>query len=321
MDDNQTVIEQRLNRLTWQKEPANLYEPIAYMLSQKGKRIRPHLCLLSAALFGGKQEDAIYPAIAFEMLHNFTLIHDDIMDHAALRRGKETIYQKWNTSIAILSGDTLFAKSYQYLLQYQGNELFSLLSLLTNTSIEICEGQQLDLDFECRQDVSIAQYLEMIRLKTAVMLASCLQAGAIVSSATEKDRQLIYDFGIRIGLAFQIKDDILDVYTDVCQLGKNIGGDIAENKKTYLSVQALNKAQGDDLKRLQTYFASSDFDQAEKFADVKAIYDHYQIKEDAQNRIKAYYEQAFLLLQQIDVREHRKQPLIEFVTPLIDRNY
>jgi geranylgeranyl diphosphate synthase type II len=321
MENNQDVIEQSINELNWNIEPHNLYDPIHYVLIQGGKRIRPQLCLLSANLFECDSKQAIYPAIAFELLHNFTLIHDDIMDNASLRRGKETVYKKWNTNIAILSGDALFAKSYQYLLRYPGKEISSLISLLTHTAIEICEGQQLDLDFEKEENVTIEQYLNMIRLKTAVMLAACLKAGAIVASATEEEQQVIYDFGINIGLAFQIQDDLLDVYADVNKFGKNTGGDIAENKKTYMSLKAMDLAQGEDLNQLHHYFSSLNFNREEKFFNVKSIYNKYKVKEHANGLINQYYDKAIASLEQINVEQGSEQPLIDFVSQLVNRDY
>ena len=314
-------IEHYISELDWTMPPRNLYEPIEYIMSQGGKRIRPQLCLLSADLFGGDVKQAIFPAIAFELLHNFTLLHDDIMDNAPLRRGKETVYKKWNANIAILSGDTLFAKSYEYLLGYQGEGLSKLVSLLTKTAIEICEGQQLDLDFENEKMVEITEYINMIRLKTAVMLAACLKAGAIVSSASEKEQKLIYDFGIKTGLAFQIQDDLLDVYADSTKFGKNIGGDISENKKTYMSLKAMELAKGEDLKKLHLYFSSTDFDREDKFFAVKSIYDKYNIKEEAYQLVNQYYKEATDILQQLDVPQSPKQTLIKFVDKLIKREY
>jgi len=321
MDKNQSLIENFLGQTDWNTKPYNLYEPIGYILSQGGKRIRPHLCLLSAELFGTQAEMAVIAAVSFEMLHNFTLIHDDIMDKADLRRGKPTVYKKWNTDIAILSGDALYAKSFECMLQHKSENTLILLQLLNRTAIEICEGQQMDLDFETLPAVSISDYLEMIRLKTAVMLAACLKAGAIVASASEKDQQLIYDFGIKIGLAFQIRDDLLDVYADVEKFGKVNGGDIAENKKTFLSLKALELAQGDDAQQLKYYFSSVDFNREEKFNKVKAIYDKYQIKRSAEEKIDAYYKEAFANLEKIQAAAPQKQPLADFVNTLINRAF
>ena len=321
MNNNIDIINQHIDTLDWSAEPQRLYQPIKYALSQGGKRIRPQLCLLATELFDGDKQQAIYPAIALEMLHNFTLIHDDIMDNASLRRGQETVYKKWDTNVAILSGDTLFAKAYQYLLNYKGSHISELVALLTNTSIEICEGQQFDLDFEQQNDVSIDRYLVMTRLKTAVLLAACLKAGAIVSEASGQERELIYDFGIKIGLAFQIQDDLLDVYADVSKFGKNTGGDIAENKKTYMSLKAIELAQGEDLLQLQHYLSSTNFDKEEKFTAVKAIYDKYQVKEHAETLILQYYNEAFVALESIDKVQKNKQPLIDFINQMVNRDY
>ena len=317
--DNQLLISDFIERIDWAKKPRNLYDPIAYILSQGGKRIRPQLCLLAAELFGTQAEKALLPAVSFEMLHNFTLIHDDIMDKADLRRGKPTVYKKWNTDIAILSGDALYAKAFECMLQYKGGNMLILLELLTRTTIEICEGQQMDLDFETQQNVSITDYLEMIRLKTAVMLGACLQAGAAVAAADAQSQRAIYDFGIQIGLAFQIKDDLLDVYAQVDKFGKRNGGDIAENKKTFLSLKAFELAQGIDAQELKYYFSVLDFDREEKFNKVKAIYDKYQIGFLAEQLIETYYRAAFRSLDAIAIAPPRKQPLVDFVNTLIDR--
>jgi len=320
MDKNQ-LINNFIEKINWNTKPHNLYEPIAYILSQGGKRIRPHLCLLSAELFGTQAEKALIPAVSFEMLHNFTLIHDDIMDKADLRRGKPTVYKKWNTDIAILSGDALYAKAFECMLQYKEANVLVLLELLNRTAIEICEGQQMDLDFETLPNVSIDDYLEMIRLKTAVMLGACLQAGAIVASADEKSQQAIYDFGIKIGMAFQVRDDLLDVYAEVDKFGKLNGGDIAENKKTFLFLKALEVSQETDKQKLIHYFSAVDFDKTGKINAVKAIYDKYQIKFLAEQLIDAYYRDAFVSLDKIDVDTSQKQPLVEFVNKLIDREF
>lgn len=316
------LIQEAIDNLSWQQEPVNLYEPIAYILSQGGKRIRPHLALISAEMFGAKAEEALMPAIAFEMLHNFTLIHDDIMDKADLRRGKPTVYKKWNTNIAILSGDALFAKAFEQMMKYQGGNKDQLLQLLTTTTIEICEGQQFDIDFETMKNVSIDNYLNMIRLKTAVMLAACLKAGALVAGVNEKYQDLIYQYGLQIGLAFQIQDDWLDVYADVSQFGKNVGGDIAENKKTYMSLRAFEKVEGADRQLLEKYFSSLNFDKQVKYQAVKAIYDKYQVGTDALALVEnTFFRQAMQLLSQIDIPQDKKQPLIEWTNKLIGRNY
>lgn len=321
MKEYTELIEEMLQKEGWPSAPCNLYDPIVYILQQGGKRVRPHLCLLSAELCGGKALQAVKPALAFEMLHNFTLLHDDIMDKAALRRGKPTVYKKWNTNIAILSGDTLFAKAFEQMLQYEGPNKSMLLQLFVRTAIEICEGQQYDLDFETMKQVSEEAYIEMIRLKTAVMLAACLQAGALVADADMQTQNLLYQFGIKIGLAFQIQDDYLDVYADTNRFGKQLGGDIAENKKTYLSLTALQTAQGVDLEQLQYYFSKIDFDKQEKFLAVKRIYDQYQVGETAMRLVHHYYDVAMDLLRQLDISESNKQKLKQYADLLIGREF
>ncbi len=320
MESLNNLINQTIESIDWNKRPENLYQPIEYILSQGGKRIRPNLCLMACQMFGGQTQEALIPAIAFEMLHNFTLIHDDIMDKAALRRGKETIYKKWNTNIAILSGDALFAKAFEYLLSYQGNGKEDLLRLLTKTSIEICEGQQYDLDFEQCEHVDIEQYLNMIRLKTSVMLAACLQAGAIVAKADHNAQNLIYQFGIKIGLAFQIQDDFLDVYADVKKFGKQVGGDIAENKKTYMLLQLMNSTDTQD-KQLLYHYMNDNLDKEDKYVKVKALYDKYQIGDMANQVINTYFEEALKFLTQINVPEDNKNDLLHFANKLMNRDY
>ncbi|MBP5412290.1 MAG: polyprenyl synthetase family protein [Bacteroidales bacterium] len=321
MKEYTQLIEEMLQKEQWPSAPQNLYEPITYILNQGGKRVRPHLCLMAAELCGGSAMQAIKPALAFEMLHNFTLLHDDIMDKAALRRGMPTVYKKWNTNIAILSGDTLFAKAFEQMLRYEGANKDLLLQLFIRTTIEICEGQQYDLDFEMMEQVSGDTYIEMIRLKTAVMLAACLQAGALVAEADVPTQNLFYQFGIQMGLAFQIQDDYLDVYADADRFGKQLGGDIAENKKTYLSLMALQTAEGKDMEQLKYYFSKVDFDKQEKFLAVKHIYDQYQIGEKAMRLIHHYYNTAMDLMHQMNIPDAQKQTLKQYADLLIGRDF
>ncbi len=286
-------------------QPKELYEPIAYTILQSGKRLRPMLCLLANEMFDGEEQEALWPALALETFHNFTLIHDDIMDKAPLRRGKETVYQKWNSDIAILSGDAMLAMAFQFALKPQkGAELAKQLG---KVAIEICEGQQMDLNFETCGHVTIDEYLEMIRLKTAVLLATALQMGATVSGAKEADIQRLYDFGITIGMSFQLQDDILDLYSDVQVFGKKHGGDIADNKKTYLYLKALELASEKDRKRLEHLFTlRMDHDEEEKIEEVKAIYDHLNVKEAVEQVMLDYDRKAFKALEAIDLPEERK---------------
>ena len=299
-------------------QPKELYEPIAYTILQSGKRMRPMLCLLANEMFDGDENEALWPALALETFHNFTLIHDDIMDKAPLRRGKETVYQKWNSDIAILSGDAMLAKAFQYALQpKKGAELAQQLG---KVAIEICEGQQMDLNFETLGNVTIAEYLEMIRLKTAVLLATALQMGATVASATEANIQHLYDFGINMGMSFQLQDDILDLYSDVEVFGKRHGGDIADNKKTYLYLKALELASEKDRKRLEYLFTlRMDHDEEEKIEEVQAIYDRLHVKEAVEQVMLDYDRKAIKALAAISLPEEKKKHLRAYAELLSGR--
>ena len=299
-------------------QPKELYEPIAYTILQSGKRLRPMLCLLANDMFGGDEQQALWPALALETFHNFTLIHDDIMDQAPLRRGKETVYQKWNSNIAILSGDAMLAKAFQFaLMPKKGAELAQQLG---KVAIEICEGQQMDLNFETCGKVSIEEYLEMIRLKTAVLLATALQMGATVAEAKPADIQALYDFGINIGMSFQLQDDILDLYSDAAVFGKRHGGDIADNKKTYLYLKALELASEKDRKRLEYLFTLRiDHDEEEKIEEVETIYGHLKVKEAAEQVMLDYDRKAFKALETIDMPEAKKVHLKTYAELLSGR--
>ena len=299
-------------------QPKELYEPIAYTLLQSGKRLRPMLCLLANELFDGDEDEALWPALALETFHNFTLIHDDIMDKAPLRRGKETVYQKWNADIAILSGDAMLAQAFQYALKPQkGAEVARQLG---KVAIEICEGQQMDLNFETLGNVTIPEYLEMIRLKTAVLLATALQMGATVAGAPADDIQRLYDFGINMGMSFQLQDDILDLYSDVAVFGKRHGGDIADNKKTYLYLKALELASAKDRQRLEYLFTLRvDHDEEEKIEEVQAIYDRLHVKEAVEAVMLDYDRRAFEALDAVALPEERKKHLRTYAEMLSGR--
>ena len=299
-------------------QPKELYEPIAYTLLQSGKRLRPVLCLLANELFDGDEQEALWPALALETFHNFTLIHDDIMDKAPLRRGMETVYQKWNADIAILSGDAMLAQAFQYALKPQkGAEVARQLG---KVAIEICEGQQMDLNFETLGNVTIPEYLEMIRLKTAVLLATALQMGATVAGAPAADVQRLYDFGINMGMSFQLQDDILDLYSDVAVFGKRHGGDIADNKKTYLYLKALELASAKDRQRLEYLFTLRvDHDEEEKIEEVQAIYDRLHVKEAVEAVMLDYDRRAFEALDAVGLPEERKKHLRTYAEMLSGR--
>lgn len=302
-------IEELFAKILEKRKPANLYQPILYTLSQGGKRLRPRLVLMATEAFDGDMEKAVYPAAAFEMLHNFTLIHDDIMDDAPIRRGKPTVYKQWNGNIAILSGDALANMALIEMLDtpMEPENVVKLTKLFAQTSVEICEGQQYDLDFETCDHVSIEDYLYMIRFKTAVLLAACLKAGAMISNAPEEAQESIYQFGISIGLAFQLKDDLLDVYGDKAVFGKKIGGDIRENKKTYLYLRALEDADEFSRNELLRLFSSTDFDEEEKFQAVSAIFNKLKIKEKTENKIEELVQRAFIELDKIQISDSKKK--------------
>ncbi|MCK9451765.1 MAG: polyprenyl synthetase family protein [Bacteroidales bacterium] len=302
--------------------PKALYEPIAYTMHQGGKRLRPLLALLACDLFGGDTDKVLYPALAVEVFHNFTLVHDDIMDKAPLRRGKETVYKKWNSDIAILSGDTMFALAYQYTLKTDTALIPGILQVFSKAAIEVCEGQQMDMEFETDSEVTLVDYLDMIRLKTAVLLGASLEIGALVASAKKQDVKAIYDFGIALGMAFQLKDDLLDVYGNQDDFGKVSGGDIAANKKTFLLLKALeiaDKADHDQLTKL--YNSKNPIAEAEKISAVKAIYEKLEIKQTVEAAMEDYYQQAIRFLRNVDASEDKKEDLASFASFLYTRNY
>lgn len=300
--------------------PEELYAPIKYILGQGGKRMRPTLCLLACELLGGNIDDCMVPAVAAEIFHNFTLVHDDIMDQAPLRRGMETIYHKWNSDIALLSGDTMLIKAFQYVLGTKKEYSYEVFAELCKVALEVCEGQQFDLNFETQDNVSLDAYLEMIRLKTAVLLGSVLKIGAIVAKADAKNQKAIYDFGINLGMAFQLQDDIFDCYGDVKVFGKMTGGDIADNKKTYLYLKALELATEEDKDILVKLFAMPKGRDEQKIQSVLNIYDKYNVKNIVTDLMTKYYEDSLKNLDDIDVPEERKQILRSYAAYLYTRN-
>lgn len=314
----QNDITEFIGKCDFGGNPTELYEPISYTILQKGKRLRPMLCLLANDMFGGDENEALWPALALETFHNFTLIHDDIMDQAPLRRGMETVYQKWNSNIAILSGDAMLAMAFEFAMRTKNG--IAAAQLLGKVAREVCEGQQFDLNYETQGEVTIEQYLEMIRLKTAVLLATSLQMGATIAGANEKSIQALYDFGINIGMSFQLQDDILDLYSDVEVFGKRHGGDIADNKKTYLYLKALELADEKDRERLQRYFTMRvDHDEEEKIAEVKKIYDRLHVKEEVERVMMDFDRKAFALLDSINVPEEKKKHLRTYAEMLSGR--
>ena len=299
--------------------PSRLYEPIAYTLSQGGKRVRPTLLLAATDLFGGDIEQARYAAIGIETFHNFTLLHDDLMDQSPMRRGKPTVYRKWNANTAILSGDAMNILALRYFLKVPHPRLHEILTTFETTSMEICEGQQYDMDFESRNDVTIDEYMEMIRLKTAVLLGGALKIGALFANTDESDCDMLYNFGIGIGLAFQLRDDLLDVYGDPSTFGKQTGTDIKDNKKTYMLLHAIQKASGAQRERLLTLFSTTPADPSEKIAEVTDIYNKLDIRSDVEKEIARHHDRAMECLEAIKRPAESKIPLREMALKLLDR--
>ena len=321
IDEIQKKINDYIDNQKFEGDPKELYAPIEYILSQGGKRLRPTLCLLACDLFGGNIEDCMVPAVAAEIFHNFTLVHDDIMDQAPLRRGMETIYKKWGSDVAILSGDTMLIKAFQYVLNTNNKYRYEVFAELCKVALEVCEGQQLDLNFETRDDVALDEYLEMIRLKTAVLLGSVLKIGAIVAGADEESQKIIYDFGVDIGMAFQLQDDVLDCYADVDVFGKMIGGDISDNKKTYLYLYALGMAFEEDEQELRRLFKMPKGRDEEKIKRVLEIYDKYAVKHEVLAEIEEMFTVATMdLITKLDVDPGRKDVLLDYAKYLYNRN-
>jgi geranylgeranyl diphosphate synthase, type II len=314
-------IKSALTEVEYTGQPQELYKPISYTLDLGGKRIRPVMVLMSCDMFGGNVDMAINSAIAIEVFHNFTLLHDDIMDNAAIRRGKPTVFKKWNANVAILSGDTMFAIAYKHLAKSDNKVLQNVLSIFTTAAIEVCEGQQFDMNYETIEKVSIPEYIEMIRLKTGVLIAASLKTGAVVAGASKEDVDNIYKFGECVGLAFQLKDDLLDVYGEEDTFGKQIGGDIMTNKKTFLYIKALQEAKGDDLALLKKYFAVTDADRTEKVKSVTEIYDRLKVKEATIDLINEYYIRAQFYFDALTIDPSRKTVLKKYSDDLMNRDF
>ena len=301
-------------------KPQELYEPIRYIMSLGGKRMRPLLSLLSYQLYKDDLKEVIPASLAVEIFHNFTLMHDDIMDNAPLRRGKQTVHEKWNNPVAILSGDVMLVKAYQQIIQYAPTEkLTEILQKFNQCAIEVCEGQQIDMNFEEQEVVHEDDYLEMIRLKTAVLLGFSLEYGGILAMDNEADQALLYQMGVNAGIGFQLMDDLLDVYADQDKFGKQVGGDIIANKKTYLLIKAKELATGKNSLELNQWLKAQDFDKEEKVNAVKSIYDQLNIKKLTEIKMNEYFEKAFKNLEDIDAPAEKKAIIKDFFTYLINR--
>lgn len=302
------------------KQPAGLYEPITYVLEAGGKRLRPLLTLIAAEMYGTEWQKVLPAALAIEVFHNFTLMHDDVMDKAPIRRGKPTVHVRWNTNTAILSGDQMLIEAYKQLAQLPADKLPRVLQMFNEMATGICEGQQYDVDFETATKVTIDDYIHMIRLKTSVLLATALKTGAYMADAPEEEQELLYDYGINIGLAFQLQDDILDVYGNPATFGKAVGGDILENKKTYMYLTALQQADDATLRELQRWFDTKEEHQPQaKIEAVRAIYTQLGIREICEEVMRKYTEQAFAILDKIKLPAEKKLILRELGEHLLAR--
>lgn len=313
------TLQTEIDQTSYGESPAELYEPIRYIMALGGKRFRPLLTLLAASLYTDDWKKALKPAIAVEVFHNFTLMHDDIMDRAPLRRGKPTVHEKWNANTAILSGDVMLIRAYDLLIDTKQENLKLVLSRFNQTAAEVCEGQQLDMNFETRWNVTEEEYLDMIRLKTSVLLGFALELGAIIGSASPEATQLLYEAGESMGIGFQLKDDLLDVYGDPAKFGKQVGGDIIANKKTFLLIEALAKAEGDTASALNQWIAAKNFDKEEKVTAVRGIYDTLDIRSLTEHKINDYFAKGISCLERLPIEESRKKPLLEFVHQLVQR--
>jgi len=311
-------IENELSSIALPIKPEGLYDPLRYFMGIGGKRVRPALTLMATSLFGADPNRSFNQAIAIELFHNFSLIHDDIMDQAPLRRGMETVHQKWDVNTAILSGDVLLIEAYKKLITEAGNNPLRILDVFNKTAVEVCEGQQLDMDFESRMDVSVAEYIEMIRLKTSVLLGCALKIGAYMAEASEEDAEHIYQFGVHVGLAFQIKDDLLDLYADPEKFGKQVGGDVIANKKTLLYLTATGLASKDQLAVLRQL--STEKDPNLKIEKTKILFDHLNVKPVCEDMMDEHLGLAMHHLEEVSTDDQSKKSLRELAIYLINRD-
>lgn len=314
----QDLVNKAINNTQYTEKPAELYEPISYLMQLGGKRMRPVLVLVSTELFGGQVSKALDAAIGIEIFHNFTLMHDDIMDKAPIRRGKPTVHIKWNESAAILSGDVMFVEAYKLMIKVDDSILRDVLAIFSETASGVCQGQQSDMNFESREDVSLAEYLEMIRQKTAVLLAGSMQIGALIGGASKDQAKLLYEFGENLGLAFQLQDDILDVYGDPEKFGKQVGGDILSNKKTFMLIKAKELATGKIADELNHWLDRNDNPSA-KVASITNIYNQLKVRDLAEDVMQDYVQKALYALDKIEVESSKKALLKGFAEQLLIR--
>jgi len=314
-------VNEALDRENFHREPRELYEPITYIISLGGKRIRPVMLLMAVDMYGGDLQLAMPAALGIEIFHNFSLVHDDIMDRAPLRRGKPTVHEKWNANTAILSGDTMLVKAYEQFLKLPEPLIKQVLTVFNHTATGVCEGQQLDMNFEERVDVSITEYLEMIRLKTAVLIGAALKLGSIAAGAPEEDQQQLFDFGIHTGLLFQLRDDLLDTYGDAAVFGKKLYGDIIANKKTFLFLKAMEFTSGKERRKLAELYANPSIAPEIKVKKVMDYFDDADVKKQTEYKIQEHYELAREAFMALKVAEENKKPLKNYTQQLMERNF
>ncbi len=313
-------IELKIKTLDFGLSPNELYEPLRYLMQLGGKRMRPFLTILGYYAFQNDWEKVLTPAVAVEVFHNFTLMHDDIMDDAPLRRGQPTVHEKWNPNTAILAGDVMLVKAYELLAQVDNQYFMPIFQRFNQCATEVCEGQQKDMNFEIRHQVSEDEYLDMIRQKTSVLLGFALEIGAILAGATEKNQKLIRNFGLNLGIGFQIKDDLLDVYGDAQKFGKQIGGDIIANKKTFLLIQALQNAKNETAEQLKHWLALENFDKLEKIQAITQIYNQLEIRTLTEEKMNNYFQKSFEALAQMDLDDEKRIVLKTFAEQIIYRD-
>lgn len=314
------MVNHCFDHLSYDRQPASLYEPIQYVLSLGGKRMRPVLMLMGYNLWREQPADILMPAIGLETYHNFTLLHDDLMDNADVRRGQQTVHRRWDANKAILSGDTMLVLAFQRMQQVPADKMPAVMEVFTQTALEIDEGQEMDVAFETRSDVTEAEYIEMIRLKTSVLLACALKIGALLAGAPQDDVERLYRVGEHIGLAFQLQDDLLDVYGDPKVFGKAIGGDITSNKKTYMLINAFNRANAAQRQELERWVGAKDFDRQEKVAAVTRLYDELGIRQLCEDKINGYFDMASQTLAEVSVPDERKEQLLNYMNQLLHRD-
>jgi geranylgeranyl diphosphate synthase, type II len=316
----QSIIQKKIDGFCRVNGDEEILQPVKYIIQLPAKRMRPVLALMSANLFADEVEKVIYPALALEVFHNFTLMHDDIMDNAPLRRGNATVHEKWNTNTAILSGDAMMIQAYQLMCKAPAHNLKDVLNVFSTTALEVCIGQERDMQFEKRNDVSVEEYMEMIRLKTSVLVAGAMKIGAIIAGASEKDQDLLYKFGENIGIAFQLWDDYLDAFGDQAKVGKQKGGDIIADKKTFLLLQAIALSNEEDKKIIEKYKGASQTKNAEKVEAVMSIFENLHLKDLLQTEMKSYYNAAMDALKQVAVAPERKLLLMQFAEGIMQRD-